>query len=91
MFTARADRPYFTAWLRRTRKQFAVSGRLAQTALLLSKEKDGTAEEWEVYLRNLLDSGEIPSLEILTRIDTLLSSAQSGSSSVSASDQGSFW
>ena len=73
MFTAKADRPYFEAWLRRTRKQFAVSGRLSQTALLLSRHEGGTTESWATRLRNLLDGGEVPSLDLLTRIDTILS------------------
>lgn len=76
MFTAKADRPYFDAWLRRTRRQFAVSGRLSQTALVLSKEEGGTSESWSVRLRGLLDGGEVPSLDLLTRIDTILSQTQ---------------
>lgn len=89
MFTAKADRPYFDAWLRRTRKQFAVSGRLSQTAMLLAREEGGTAESWSTRLRELLDGGEVPSLDLLTRIDTLLS----GSQTVAKKDdaQGSFW
>lgn len=73
VFTAKADRPYFDAWLRRTRRQFAVSGRLSQTALVLAREEGGTAESWTSRLRGLLDGVEIPSLDLLTRIDTILS------------------
>lgn len=73
MFSAKADRPYFDTWLKRTRKQFAVSGRLSQTALLLSREEGGTPEGWAERLRNLLDGHEVPSLDLLTRIDTILS------------------
>ncbi len=73
MFKAKADRPYFDAWLRRTRKQFAVSGRLSQTALLLSQEEGGTAGEWAARLRELMEGREVPSLDLLTRIDTLVS------------------
>ena len=68
-----ANRPYFNAWLSRTRRQFAVSGRLSQTALVLSQEDGGSCEEWSARLRNLLDGGETPSLELLTRIDAILS------------------
>lgn len=73
MFTAKADRPYFDAWLRRTRRQFSVSGRLSQTALVLAREEGGTADSWSTRLRGLLEGEEIPSLDLLTRIDTILS------------------
>ena len=66
------DRPYFDAWLRRTGRQFAISGRLTQTAGALAAEQGGTVDEWRARLRTLLAGGEIPSLELLTRIDALL-------------------
>ncbi len=77
MITLKPDRPYFEAWLRRTGRQFAVSGRLSQTALLLSREDSGSHEEWCVRLRSFLDGGETPSLDMLTRIDALLASPRS--------------
>lgn len=73
MFSAKADRPYFDAWLRRTRRQFAVSGTLSQTAHVLAKEDGSSAEFWTTRLRGLLDGEEIPSIDLLTRIDTILS------------------
>ena len=66
------DRPYFEAWLRRTGKQFAVSGRLTQTAMVLAAEEGGTVDEWRIRLRSLLEEKEVPSIELLTRIDALL-------------------
>ncbi len=72
MFTPKNDRPYFEAWLRRTSKQFAMSGRLSQTAMLLAAEDGGSMEEWRTRLRILLEGNEVPSLELLTRIDALL-------------------
>jgi len=66
------DRPYFDAWLRRTGRQFAVSGRLSQTAIALAASEGGSADEWRNRLRVLLDGGEMPSLDLLTRIDALL-------------------
>ena len=72
MFTLKPDRPYFEAWLRRTRRQFAVSGRLSQTATLLAAQGDGTTEEWSSRLRTMMDGREMPSIELLTRIDALL-------------------
>lgn len=72
VFTPKNDRPYFEAWLRRTSKQFAVSGRLSQTAMLLAAEDGGSMDEWRSRLRILLEGNEVPSLDLLTRIDALL-------------------
>ena len=72
MLPSKNDRPYFDAWLRRTGRQFAVSGRLTQTAMALAAEEGGTVEEWRIRLRDLMEGGEIPSLDLLTRIDALL-------------------
>ena len=72
MFTIKPDRPYFEAWLRRTKRQFAVSGRLTQTATLLAAQGDGTTEEWAAKLRTMMSGREIPSIELLTRIDALI-------------------
>ena len=66
------DRPYLEAWLRRTSKQFAVSGRLSQTAAVLAREEGGSTEEWAAMLRRILDGDEKPSIELLTRIDRIL-------------------
>ena len=78
MFTGKKDRPYFEAWLRRTSKQFAVSGRLTQTAMVLSAEEGGSVDEWRSQLRLLLDGGEVPSLDLLTRIDAILAGPTKG-------------
>ncbi len=72
MFSPKTDRPYFDAWLRRTGRQFAVSGRLTQTATALAAAEGGTVAEWSTRLRTLLDGKEVPSLDLLTRIDALL-------------------
>jgi hypothetical protein len=80
------DRPYLDAWLRRTGRQFAVSGRLSQIALLLARDEGGTPEEWTGRLRSVLDGGTVPSLDLLTKIDALL--APPGSESGGKSSQG---
>jgi len=72
VISLKPDRPYFEAWLRRTSRQFAVSGRLSQTALILSKEEGGTPDEWCARLRTLMEGHEAPSIDLLTRIDALL-------------------
>jgi hypothetical protein len=69
---SKTERPYFDAWLRRTGRQFAISGRLTQIAGMLASEQGGTLDEWRVRLRILLDGGEVPSIDLLTRIDALL-------------------
>lgn len=89
MINLKPDRPYFDAWLRRTSRQFAVSGRLTQTALLLSREEGGTPDEWRIRLRTLLEGKEVPSLDLLTRIDALLSGP--AKSTQAPSDQGSLF
>ncbi len=75
--TIKPDRPYFETWLRRTSRQFAVSGRLSQTATMLARENGGSTDEWRVRLRTMLDGGQIPSIELLTRIDALLAGPSS--------------
>jgi hypothetical protein len=65
-------RPYFDNWLRRTGRQFAVSGRLTQTAMVLAAEEGGTVDEWCGRLRKLLEGEEVPSIDLLTRIDAVL-------------------
>lgn len=66
------DRPYFESWLRRAGRHFAVSGSLSQAAVVLAREEGGTPEEWRTRLRTVLDGNEVPSLDLLTRIDALL-------------------
>jgi hypothetical protein len=86
VITVKPDRPYFEAWLRRTRRQFAVSGRLSQTAYLLAREHGESPDLWADRLRKLLDGNEPPSLELLTRIDALLSPRATGGTDESVQD-----
>jgi len=72
VISSKTDRPYFDAWLRRTGRQFAVSGRLTQTAAALSMTEGGTVDEWRARLRTLMEGEEVPSLDLLMRIDSLL-------------------
>jgi hypothetical protein len=78
VFTPNPDRPYFEAWLRRTGRQFAVSGRLSQTAMVLSTKNGGTPDEWKSRLRTVLKGDEVPSLDLLTQIDALLAGPSRG-------------
>jgi hypothetical protein len=72
VITVKPDRPYFDAWLRRMKRHFATSGRLSQTAVLLAGEYGENPDIWAKRLRALLDGGEPPTIELLTRIDALL-------------------
>lgn len=72
MFPGKNDKPYFDAWLRRTGRQFAVSGRLTETAMALAMSEGGTVEEWRALLRIILEGNEIPSLDLLMQIDKFL-------------------
>lgn len=66
-------KPYLSVWLRRTRKQLSASGKLSELALILSREGGGTEEEWRAVLQGLLvDGGQEPDLDLLTRLDSLL-------------------
>ena len=77
VITLKPDRPYFESWLRRTGRQLAVSGRLTQVATVLAAEAGGTVDDWRNRLRVLLDGDEVPSLDLLTRIDALLAAPTS--------------
>jgi hypothetical protein len=72
VFSPLNDRPYFETWLKRARRQLAASGRLSQVAIMLAHEDGGTPDAWVKRLRKLLNEEETPSLELLTRIDSLL-------------------
>ena len=67
-----ARKPYLEAWLRRTGRELAASGRLSEAALLLSQRRGGTVSEWTIRLRGILERDEEPDFELLTEIDNLL-------------------
>ena len=46
--------------------------------MVLSAEEGGTTDAWRTRLRVLLEGGEVPSLDLLTRIDGLLAGPASG-------------
>jgi hypothetical protein len=70
------DRPYLAAWLRRTGRQFAESGRLTETAMVLALTEGGSVDEWRRRLRLFLEGGECPSLDLLTKIDLFLAGSK---------------
>jgi hypothetical protein len=83
MIFTQPERPYFAAWLSRTRKQFATSGRMTQTAMALSLSEGGTVVEWRIRLREILENTETPTLDLLTKIDVLLAGSSKKVGSVS--------
>jgi hypothetical protein len=87
MISTQPERPYLDAWLRRTRKQFAASGRLTQTALALSLSEGGSVADWRVRLRQFLENSEVPTLDLLTKIDLLLSTPSKLKSSFSRQEE----
>lgn len=76
MLSPAVQKPYFEAWLKRTRRQLAPSGRLSEIAWILSLEDGLGHDDWRVKLRVLLEGGELPSLDLLMRIDSLLAGSK---------------
>jgi hypothetical protein len=64
--------PYFQAWLKRTGRQLAASGRLTQVATALASDHGESVATWRSRLRTILNGEEIPSPDLLTHIDALL-------------------
>jgi hypothetical protein len=69
VFPNKPDRPYLESWLRRTRKQLSVSGRLTEMSMHLAREEGNTPSHWATFLREVLDGDIVPSLDLLTRMD----------------------
>ena len=64
---------YLETWLRRTRRQLVGSGRMTQVAAMLAAQDGVPATQWEQMLRSILDGGSSPGIDVLTRIDAILS------------------
>ncbi len=72
MSSGAIPKPYLQAWLRRTRRELAPSGRLSELAMILS-QGDGQAEDfWRRRLSSVLDGEIEPDFELLTKVDSLL-------------------
>ncbi|TAG10172.1 MAG: hypothetical protein EAZ42_04470 [Verrucomicrobia bacterium] len=72
MRIGKPKRPYFDHWLKRSRKQLAISGKLMQVAVQLSQQSGEDVDFWQRQLRDLLDGRMDPSLDLLTRVDAVL-------------------
>jgi hypothetical protein len=73
------ERPYFETWLKRVGRQLSSSGRLSQVATLLSMRHGGRVDDWRIQLRDMLQGGQPPSMDLLTEIDRMLAVPRSGS------------
>ena len=67
------DRKYIGQWLRRVRKELAVSGRLSEIACLLEMQYPGANPAWSLQLRQLRNGDWEPDPDQLTCIDAALS------------------
>jgi hypothetical protein len=73
MGSEQLSRPFLETWLRRTRKQLSGSGRITELAWIMArKDPQFSQDGWRVKLQSIFQGAEEPSLELLTRIDTLL-------------------
>jgi len=90
VFTARPDHRYLNAWIKRAGRQLSASGQLAQTAVLVSHSEGGTPTEWERKLRAILAGEEIPSLDLLTRVDSMLAPMKGNQSTDSGTQRSLF-
>ena len=72
MPSARNTKPYLEAWLKRTRRELAGSGRLSELAVILGADGESNVQEWRIKLQRILNGQEEPSLELLTQIDSIL-------------------
>ena len=82
-----ANRPYYDAWLKRTGRQLGASGILTQISCRLTIDEGGTATAWKLKLRRLLDGDEMPTMDLVMKIDALLAT-QCGKQVVNVASQG---
>lgn len=72
MFSGGFSKPYLSAWLKRTKRELAGSGKLSEIALILSKEDETSSDAWRSRLQMILEGDEEPGFDLLTRIDSIL-------------------
>ena len=78
-------------WLRRTRKELAVSGRISGVAKLLAQDGDADAEEWSSRLRNLLENDAQPTMDFIIRLDGVLARGSKQKKSMAQSSGEQLW
>jgi hypothetical protein len=73
----RQDGSRYQAWLKRTRRRLAASGGLSQAAARLAIDTGDDPGCWRKRLESLLDGSLAPTIDIVTRIDSMLSNPSS--------------
>lgn len=66
------DRKFIDLWLRRTRKELAISGRLAELSHVLQTQERDSARNWHHDLTRLLHGEWEPTMDDLIRLDGVL-------------------
>lgn len=82
------ERKFVSVWLRRARKELAVSGRLEEVAHLLTgrstENRAAVSRDWRSDLQRLRAGEWEPSMEDLMMIDAILSRPKQGRADVCA-------
>ncbi|MBG7607076.1 MAG: hypothetical protein IZT59_03465 [Verrucomicrobia bacterium] len=65
-------KPYLDAWLKRTAKALAGSGKLSELSLILARDGEMDAAAWRSRMQRILERVEEPSFELLTKVDSVL-------------------
>jgi hypothetical protein len=73
-FGEKKDRRYVEVWLRRARKELAVSGKISELVYRLQQQATSQHDDWSTKLHQLLDGEWEPNMDELIRLDGLLSS-----------------
>jgi hypothetical protein len=66
----------YQSWLKRTRRRLATSGGISQAAARLAAESGGDTGHWRARLEALLAGDEPPTIDLVTRIDSLLATPE---------------
>jgi hypothetical protein len=74
------QKPFLEAWLKRTGRELALSGKLSEVALILSTQQGGEMSEWRSKLQGILSKEVEPDFELLTQIDSILARPSKGHS-----------
>ncbi len=72
------NRKHVENWLRRTRRELMVSGRLTEIAILLDRVTPIASTSWQVRLQGLLTGDWIPDSDEIILLDRMISLAATG-------------
>ncbi len=80
------DGSRYQAWLRRTRRRLAASGGISQAAVQLANDTGDDPGYWRKRLAAMLDGSDPPTIDMVTRIDSMLSKPASQTGDDSAQE-----